>query len=79
MNRAHALDEARRIVDAVGEAVEGGRLASHFLARLRVEHVDVDDLMRALLTAQAASDDRLRGFARRIQKELEREAANAAR
>lgn len=74
-----AAVQHRHLADAVGEALEGQRLASHLLARLRTEILDPDDLMRALVLAQAASNDRLRGFARRIQKELEREVGHATR
>lgn len=62
----------RHLADAVGEALEGQRLASHLLARIRTDYIDVDELHKLILQAQQASPDRLRGFARRLQKELER-------
>ncbi len=69
----------RAVAEAVSEALEGQRLASHLLARLRTEILDPDDLMRTLVLAQAASDDRLRGFARRLQKALEQEVGHATK
>lgn len=62
---------------AIGEYLEGQRLASHFLARCRVEHVDPDELHQQIELCRAASLDRLRGFARRISKEIERGAGHA--
>ena len=69
----------RHLADAVGEALEGQRLASHLLARLRTEFVEHDALHRLIVQAHQASPDRLRGLAGRIQKELEREVAADAR
>lgn len=69
----------RHLADAVGEHLEGARLASHLLARLLTDHVDVDDLHKLIVQAHQASPARLRGLARRIQKELERGVAADAR
>lgn len=69
----------RHLADAVSEALEGQRLASHLLARIRTEFVEHDELHRLIVQAHQASPDRLRGLARRIQKELEREVAADAR
>ena len=60
------------LADAVAENIAGSQAASHFLARLPGELLDPDELMRALLLAHQASPARLRGFCRRIQKQLER-------
>ena len=79
MTRVHHVDQARRVADAVGEHLEGQRLASHLLARIRTEFVEHDELHRLIVQAHQASPDRLRGLARRIQKELEREVAADAR
>lgn len=68
---------SKALGDAIGENLEGQRLASHFVARLRAEFPDTDELLRAFLLAQQASPERLRGFARRVQKELERRPADA--
>ena len=62
---------SRALGDAVGEYLEGQRLASHFVARCRAEFVDPDDLHRQLEMARGASLERLRGFARRLSKEIE--------
>ena len=77
MSRPHAGEQARLLPEAGGEGLEGQRLASHLLARLRVEYIDPDELLRALLLAQDASEARLRGFCRRLQKGLERGADHA--
>lgn len=61
-----------QLADAIAENIESGRLAGHFLARPPAKILDPDKLLRALLLAQAASPNRLRGFARRLQKQLER-------
>ena len=61
MSRVHHVDQARRVADAVGEALEGQRLASHLLARLRTEFVDHDALHRLIVQAHQASPDRLAG------------------
>lgn len=62
---------SRQLAKAIGENIEGGRLAGRFLARLPSDRLDPDELLGALLDVQQASPDRLRGFARRIQKALE--------
>lgn len=77
MSRAAILASNKALADAVGEGLEGQRLASHFLARLRLEPIDTDDLERALKQANAASPARLRGFCRRIQRALEQGADHA--
>ena len=79
MSRVHHVDQARRVADAVGEALEGQRLASHLLARLRTEFVEHDALHRLIVQAHQASPDRLLGLARRLQKELEQGVAADAR
>ena len=63
--------KAAILADAVGEFLEGQRLASHFLARCRAEYVDPDDLHRQIELARGVSLERLRGFARRLSKEIE--------
>lgn len=65
------------LAQAVGENIEGGRVASSFLWDLRSATPDPDALLRSLLEAQQASPARLRGFCRRLQKALERAAAGA--
>lgn len=67
------------LADAVRDNIDGGRDGERFIERLGKEFMDVDDLMRAVLLAQGWSPDRLRGFARAIQKRLERGAGNESR
>ena len=69
----------RHLADAVGEALEGQRLASHLLARLRTEFVEHDALHRLIVQAHQASPDRLAGLARRLQKALEQGVLHATR
>lgn len=69
----------RALADEILNNIEGGLLAGHFVGRLRGELLDPDELLRALPLAQQASPDRLRGFCRRIQKQLERGAGNATK
>ena len=73
------MTQHRQLADAVGEALEGQRLASHLLARLRTEFVEHDALHRLIVQAHQASPDRLAGLARRLQKALEREVGHATR
>ena len=68
------MKHAALLADAVGENLEGIRLASNFVARNPHERLGPDELLRALLLAQSASPDRLRGFCRRVQQQLERGA-----
>lgn len=79
MTRVHHVDQARRVADAVGEHLEGQRLASHLLARIRTDYIDVDDLHKLIVQAHQASPDRLRGLARRLQKELEQGVGHATK
>lgn len=65
--------------DRIGDNIQGGQDAERFIERTRTEHLDPDELMRAVLLAQQWSPDRLRGFARSIQKRLERGAGNESR
>lgn len=64
-----------QLADAVGDNIQGQTDAERVIARLRLEYSDPDDLMRAVLEAQAWSPDRLRGFCRALQKQIERGAA----
>ena len=61
----------RQLAKAIGENIEGGRLAGRFLASLSSDLLDPDELLGAVLDAQQASPDRFRGFVRRIQTALE--------
>lgn len=62
--------------DRIGDNITGQRDFERFAERLRNEHLDPDELMRAILLAQQWSPDRLRGFARGCQKMLERGAGH---
>lgn len=68
-----------KLADAVTANVAGQADFERFRQRAKTEFLDPDDLMRAILLAQAAGPDRLRGFARGLQKLVEREASNAHR
>lgn len=59
------------LADAATENVAGQADAWRFLQRARAEFVDADALLQAFLLAQQAHPERLRGFARVIQKTLE--------
>lgn len=67
------------LADAVTANIAGQADCAKFIERARSEFLDPDELLRALLLAQAAGPDRLRGFARGLQKLVEREAANGDR
>lgn len=65
--------------DRIGDNIQGGQDGERFIDRLHTEHLDPDELLRAILLAHQWSPDRLRGFARAIQKRLERGASHASR
>jgi len=71
MSRIPHVDQAARIADAVGEHIEGQRVGSHLVARVRAEFSDTDELFRAVELARGSSLDRLRGLCRAVQKALE--------
>lgn len=59
------------LAHAAAENVRGQADAVRFMERARAEFVDADALLQAFLLAQQAHPERLRGFARVIQKTLE--------
>lgn len=59
------------MIDTNLDAIDGERDGARFLERLRVEHMDPDELLRQVVLAQGWSPDRLRGFCRALQKTLE--------
>lgn len=71
MSRSSHVDQAARIADAVGEHVEGQRVGSRLITRVRAEFSDTDELFRAVELARGSSLDRLRGLCRVVQKALE--------
>lgn len=64
------------LADAIGEATAGQLQARRFLDELRGGHPDPDALYWLHLQVQV-TPDRLRGFLRAVQKQLERGAADA--
>lgn len=66
----------RQLADSIGDNIQGQRDAERFIERLGTEFLDTDDLLRQVLLAQGWSPDRLRGFCRRVQKEIERRSGD---
>lgn len=60
----------RHLADAVGDALDGQRLASRVLDQVRNTFAEPDTLYFALQAANG-SPARLRGFCRALQKALE--------
>ncbi len=58
--------------NAATENCGGQADAQRFLQRVGSEYLDCDELLRLFLLAQQAHPERLRGFARVVQKQLER-------
>ncbi len=65
-----AAAQHRAVADAVGDALDGQRLASRILDQVRNTFAEPDTLYFALQAANT-SPARLRGFCRALQKSLE--------